>query len=84
MQRAEFNDNFNEINSQLLTQIAAFNPNNSFEAFKFESLMELAKSYPDDFDSTQLRNLGRELNIYIDNVRADERFANLNTIFRSC
>ena len=80
MQRAEFNDNFNEINSQLLTQIAAFNPNNSFEAFKFESLMELAKSYPDDFDPTQLRDLGRELNIYIDNMRADERFANLNTI----
>jgi hypothetical protein len=33
-----------------------------------------------DYDSTQLRDLGRELNIYIDNVRADERFANLNTI----
>jgi hypothetical protein len=42
--------------------------------------MELAKSYPDDFNSTQLRDLGRDLNIYIDNVRADERFANLNTI----
>ncbi|KAG2557459.1 hypothetical protein PVAP13_8NG211002 [Panicum virgatum] len=76
-----FNDRFKEANSQLLTHIAAFNPKNSFEAFKFESLMELAKSYPDDFDSTQLRDLGRELNIYIDNVKADERFANLNTIF---
>jgi hypothetical protein len=43
--------------------------------------MELAKSYPDDFYSTQLRDLGHELNIYTDNVRADERFANLNTIF---
>jgi hypothetical protein len=42
--------------------------------------MELAKSYPDNFNSTQLRDLGRDLNIYIDNVRADERFANLNTI----
>jgi hypothetical protein len=42
--------------------------------------MELAKSYPDDFDSTQLRDLGHELNIYTDNVRVDERFANLNTI----
>ncbi|XP_039811811.1 uncharacterized protein LOC120674744 [Panicum virgatum] len=80
LQLAEFNDRFNEANSQLLTQIATFHPKNSFEAFKFESLMELAKSYPDDFDSTQLRDLGRELNIYIDNVKADERFANLNTI----
>lgn len=42
--------------------------------------MELAKSYPDDFNSTQLMDLGLELPIYIDNVRADERFANLNTI----
>jgi hypothetical protein len=40
----------------------------------------LAKSYPDDFDSTQLKDLGRELNFFIYNVRADERFANLNTI----
>ena len=80
LQLAEFSDRFNEVNSKLLTQIAAFNPKNSFEAFKFESLMELAKSYPDDFNSTQLKDLGRELLIYIDNVRADERFANLNTI----
>lgn len=64
----------------MLTQVAAFSPKNSFEAFKLESLMDLAKSYPDDFDSTQLKDLARELNFYIDNVRADERFANLNTI----
>ena len=80
LQLAEFSDRFNEVNSKLLTHIAAFNPKNSFEAFKFESLMELAKSYPDDFNSTQLKDLGRELLIYIDNVRANERFANLNTI----
>ena len=42
--------------------------------------MELAKSYPDDFNSTQLKDLDRELNICIDNMRADERFADLNTI----
>ena len=71
---------FNRVNSQLLTYIVAFNPKNSFEAFKSESLMELAKSYPDDFNSTQLKDLDRELNIYIDNMRADERFADLNTI----
>jgi hypothetical protein len=80
LQLVEFNDRFNEVNSQLLTQVAAFSPKNSFEAFKLESLMDLAKSYPDDFDSTQLKDLARELNFYIDNVRADERFANLNTI----
>jgi hypothetical protein len=41
--------------------------------------MELAKSYPDDFNSTILKDLGSELHIYIDKVWADERFAKLNT-----
>ena len=68
MQLAEFNDRFNDINSELLTNVAAFNPKNSFEAFKFESLMELAKAYPSDFDSNQLDDLSIELNLYIDNV----------------
>ena len=80
LQLAEFNDCFDEVNSKLLTQIASFNPKNSFDAYKFESLMELAQSYPKDFDSTQLKDLARELPIYIDNVRADERFAKLNSI----
>jgi len=64
----------------LLTNVAAFNPKNSFDAFKSESLLELAKAYPSDFDSNQLDNLSLELNIYIDNVRAGPRFAQLNTI----
>jgi hypothetical protein len=36
--------------------------------------------YPDDFHSTQLMDLGHELWIYIDNVRAYQRFANLDVI----
>jgi hypothetical protein len=64
LQLTEFNGRFNEVNSQLLTQIAAFNPKNSFEAFKVESLVELAKSYLHDFDSTQMKDLHRELNFF--------------------
>jgi hypothetical protein len=45
-----------------------------------ESLMELAKAYPDDFDSRDLDDLIIELNTYIDNVRADARFAQMDTI----
>jgi hypothetical protein len=80
LQLTKFNDRFNEVNSQLLTQIAAFNPKISFEAFKVESLIELAMSYPDDFDSTQLKDLGHELTFFTDNVRADERFSSLIAI----
>ena len=65
----------------MLTNVAAFNPKNSFDAFKSESLLELANAYPSDFDSNQLDDLSLELNIYIDNVRADARFAPLDTIY---
>jgi hypothetical protein len=57
LQLTEFSHHFNEVNSQLLTHISAFNPNNSFEVFKSKSLMELAKSYPDDFNSIQVKDL---------------------------
>ncbi len=42
--------------------------------------MELAKLYPDDFSSVQLKDLAHELQLYIDNVQSDERFSNLKTI----
>jgi hypothetical protein len=47
---AEFGDRFNEVNSNLLTRMAAFSPKDSFDAFKVESLVNLAKSYLDEFD----------------------------------
>nr|AWA44844.1 zinc finger MYM-type protein 1-like isoform X2 [Saccharum spontaneum] len=78
MKLTEFNDRFSEINSQLLTNIAAFSLKNSFAAF--ESLMELAKAYPDDFDPSDLDDLIIDLNLYIDNLRADARFAQVATI----
>ena len=60
--------------------MASFNPKNSFAAFNLESLLKLAEFYPEDFDSSKLMDLGHELRIYIDNVRADQRFANLDGI----
>jgi hypothetical protein len=79
LQLAKFNDRFSEINSQLLTNIAAFSPKNSFHAFKVESLMELSKAYPDDFGPCDLDDLIIDLNLYIDNVRADARFNQVAT-----
>ena len=60
--------------------MASFNPKDSFAAFHLNSLVKLAEFYPDDFNSTQLMDLGHELRIFIDNVRADQRFANLDGI----
>jgi hypothetical protein len=42
--------------------------------------VKLAEFYPGDFDSMQLVALRYQLNIYIDNVRTDERFSDLNDI----
>ena len=80
LQLGEFSDRFNEVNSDLLTRMTAFSPKDSFDAFKVESLVDLSKSYPDDFDSIQVKDLAHELPFYIDNVRADERFVGLKTI----
>jgi hypothetical protein len=40
----------------------------------------LAKSYLDDFDLIQLKDLVDEITFYIDNLQEDERFAGLKTI----
>jgi hypothetical protein len=79
-QLQEFDDRFSEVNSALLGHMAAFNPKNSFLAFDRETLVRLAEFYPDDFDSNKLDDLSLELVIYIDNVRADRRFDNLDGI----
>lgn len=79
-QLQEFDDRFNEVNSALLGHMASFNPKDSFAAFDLESLKKLAEFYPDDFDSNKLKDLGHQLRIYINNVRADKRFSNLDGI----
>ena len=58
----------------------AFNPRDSFHDFNVESLINLAKLYPDDFGSTYLRDLSHYLGLYIADVREDDRFSNINTI----
>jgi hypothetical protein len=60
--------------------MVAFNQNNSFLAFDKEILVRLAEFYPDDFDSNKLDDLSLELVIYINNVRADIRFDNLDGV----
>ena len=76
----ELDSRFNETSSQLLVCSAAFNPRDSFHDFNVDSLISLAKLYPNDFDHVELRDLNAELFLYIDDVRGDDRFANINTI----
>jgi hypothetical protein len=67
----ELDSRFNETTSQLLVFSAAFNLRDGFHNFNVESLMSLAKLYPNDFDSVELRELNHQLSLYIIDVRGN-------------
>ncbi|CAM8884625.1 unnamed protein product [Rhodiola kirilowii] len=76
----EFNDRFNEVNSELLICMASWSPINLFQHFNHPKLMRLMKFYPDDFDFGDQNLMEHQLCLYIDNVREDERFSNLKDL----
>ncbi|CAA7014616.1 unnamed protein product [Microthlaspi erraticum] len=76
----EFNDRFTEVNTDLLICMASLSPVDSFQDFDKEKLVRLAKFYPDDFSYGELLSLEQHLDIYIDNIRRDERFKSLNSL----
>ncbi|XP_071677000.1 uncharacterized protein [Lolium perenne] len=76
----EFDSRFSETSSNLLIWSAALSPRDSFHDFHLENLMSLAKLYPSDFDYGELRDLRHHLCLYIADVRADDRFSNIQGI----
>ncbi|XP_013723174.2 zinc finger MYM-type protein 1-like [Brassica napus] len=80
MQLQEFNDRFDEVNSELLVCMASLSPIDSFRQFDKSMLMRLAELYQDDFSSMERRSLEQQLDIYLDNVQKDERFTNLESL----
>ncbi|XP_024976271.1 zinc finger MYM-type protein 1-like [Cynara cardunculus var. scolymus] len=80
MQIREFGDRFGEISTDLLQNMAALNPKNSFSQFNKSSLLKLSQMYPRDFDDKEMIILEHKLDIYYHSVYNDVRFANLNGI----
>ena len=80
MQLQEFGDRFSEVSTELLKNIAALSPCDSFSQFNVSNLLALGKLYPYDFDRMEMIALEKELNMYYVIVRQDERFANLSGI----
>ncbi|XP_019085803.1 PREDICTED: uncharacterized protein LOC109126575 [Camelina sativa] len=80
IQLQEFNDRFNEVNTELLICVASLSPIDAFSEFDHSKLLRLSKFYPDDFSSGEFISLEQELSIYIDNVRNDDRFSNLKNL----
>jgi cell division protein ZapA (FtsZ GTPase activity inhibitor) len=73
-QLQELNDRFDEVNTELLICMAAFNLANSFAAYNKKHLLKLAEFYPMDFSTDDLHNLSFELKLYIREMRTNKRF----------
>ncbi|KAG7560310.1 Zinc finger TTF-type [Arabidopsis thaliana x Arabidopsis arenosa] len=80
LQFQEFNDRFTEVNTDLLICMASLSPLDSFHEFDKEKLVRLVKFYPDDFSYGEILSLEQHLDIYIDNMRRDERFKSLKSL----
>jgi hypothetical protein len=76
----ELDGRFSETSSNLLVWSVALSPRDSFRDFNLESLINLAKLYPQDFDASELRDLDKDLRLYIADVRTDDSFSNIETI----
>ncbi|CAM8991447.1 unnamed protein product [Rhodiola kirilowii] len=76
----EFNDRFNEVNSELLICMASLSPIDLLQHFDQLKLMRLMKFYPDNFDFRDQNLMEHQLRPYIDNVREDERFSHLKDL----
>ncbi|CAH9119284.1 unnamed protein product, partial [Cuscuta europaea] len=80
LQISEFDDRFNEVNSELLLCMASLSPIDSFREFDASKLLRLAEFYSSDFSYVERNTLEHQVSIYIDNVLADERFARLKSL----
>ena len=72
----ELNNCFPERSTQLLRCIVCLDPKNSFANYDRDKLMELAKIYDADFSHYELSKLQRQLDNFIDDVRADPDLKN--------
>jgi hypothetical protein len=78
---SEFNGRFDEVNTKLLSCMAAFSPLCLFAAYDKKKLVRLGTHfYANDFTSDKLVRLPCQLDVYINHVRRDERFKNLNNL----
>ncbi|XP_024974839.1 uncharacterized protein LOC112512945 [Cynara cardunculus var. scolymus] len=76
IQIREFGDRFGEISTDLLQNMAALNPRNSFSQFNKSSLLKLSQMYPRYFEDKEMIILEHELDIYYNSVYNDVRQGN--------
>lgn len=78
--RQELDNRFDEINMELLICMSALNPVDAFAAYDRNKVLKLAEFYPNDFSQADLMRLGFQLDNFIDDMRQDDRFTDLQNL----
>ncbi|XP_023767342.2 uncharacterized protein LOC111915937 [Lactuca sativa] len=80
MQIQEFGDRFSEVGTELMENMVALSPCDSFSGFDKTNLLKLSEIYKNNFDDSERAQLNGQLDIYYHSLLHDERFFNLNGI----
>jgi hypothetical protein len=78
--RQELDNRFDEINMELLMCMSALNPINAFAAYDRQKVLKLAEFYPYEFSQADLVRLAFQLDNFIEDMRKDDRFTNLQNL----
>jgi hypothetical protein len=76
----ELDTQFDEVNMELLSCMAALNSSNYFASFDAHKVCSLAEFYPSDFSSSNLLRLEMQLDNYIDDMRRADSFQDINNL----
>jgi hypothetical protein len=76
----ELDNQFDEVNMELLSCMSALDPSNSFASFDAQKIRRLAEFYPNDIFGNDLLKLELQLNNYIDAMRQDDNFKGLHCL----
>ncbi|XP_074290846.1 uncharacterized protein LOC141617557 [Silene latifolia] len=76
----EIEDRFDERSKDLLICMSCFNPKDRFSSFDIPNLPRLARFYPSDFSRLDLQHLEYQLGNFVEDVRNDDRFWNLESL----
>ncbi|GJW05788.1 hypothetical protein Tco_1568211 [Tanacetum coccineum] len=80
MQIQEFGDRFSESSTELLENMAALSPHNSFTDFNVSKLVKLSEMYPYDFTYMERLRLPTDLAVYYLIMSNDKDFSELTSI----
>jgi hypothetical protein len=76
----EFDTRFDEVNIELLSCMTVLNPSNSFASVDAHKVRRLAEFYHNGFSSSDLLRLEMQLDNYIDDMRREDSFQDINNL----